>query len=225
MLELWDGTRKNDKHQLLTWTCTKKTRQQVDWCIIWTFLVLGWATGKFRLPRFTTAQTWGCHHLPPYSTLCLSARPTSKWHFVPGLPSGSSKMPTLRLLRLWGLITLCVDIRLRWGLKQSCSFIESFPMVCRDNTFTQGNWVDSRLLVVENQTANLTPDLSFGHNLCFRCPNESCEPILNMYVPRAFQWSKELFNPLSFDSCNYSLKIWKSIGTPTPKVGAPLGMW
>jgi hypothetical protein len=25
--------------------------------------------------------------------------------------------------------------------------------------------------------------------------------------------------------CNCSLKIWKSIGTPTPKVGAQLGVW
>ncbi len=27
----------------------------------------------------------------------------------------------------------------------------------------------------------------FFHNLCFRCPNGSCEPILDIYVPRAFQ--------------------------------------
>jgi hypothetical protein len=29
--------------------------------------------------------------------------------------------------------------------------------------YMEGNRVDSRLLVVRNQTANLTPDLSFGH--------------------------------------------------------------
>jgi len=29
---------------------------------------------------------------------------------------------------------------------------------------------------------------------------------------------------MNFDPCNYSLKIQKSIGTPTPKVGAHLGM-
>jgi hypothetical protein len=33
-----------------------------------------------------------------------------------------------------------------------------------------------------------------------------------------------LFNPMSFDPCNYNMKIWESIGTPTPKVGAHLGM-
>jgi hypothetical protein len=30
---------------------------------------------------------------------------------------------------------------------------------------------------------------------------------------------------MGFDPCNFSLKIWKSIGTLTPKVEAPLGVW
>jgi hypothetical protein len=29
---------------------------------------------------------------------------------------------------------------------------------------------------------------------------------------------------MGFDPCNYFLKIWKSTGTPTPKVGAHLGV-
>jgi hypothetical protein len=41
-------------------------------------------------------------------------------------------------------------------------------------------------LVVESQTANLTLGLSFGHNLCFKYPNESCEPILDIYTLIAF---------------------------------------
>jgi len=92
-------------------------------------------------------------------------------------------------------------------------------------TCMRGNWGDSWLLVIESQISNLTPDPSFGHNLCFKCPNESCKPILNICVPKYFQWYKELFNPLGFDPWNRSLKIWKSIGIPTPKVGAPLGVW
>ncbi len=66
----------------------------------------------------------------------------------------------------------------------------------------QVNRVDSWLLVVESQIARLTPDLYFVHNLCFRCPNEQCEPILDIYALRAFQWYKELFQPWSFDSWN-----------------------
>jgi hypothetical protein len=66
---------------------------------------------------------------------------------------------------------------------------------------------------------------SFGHNLCFKCPNGSCEPILEIYIPRFFQWYKELFNPMGFDPCNPFLKILESIGTLTPKVGAHLRVW
>jgi len=76
--------------------------------------------------------------------------------------------------------------------------------------------------MVGSQTANLTPDPSFGHNLSFKCPNGSCEPILNIQVSIDFQWYKELFEPLGFDPCNHSLNIQESIRTPTPKVEAPL---
>ncbi len=51
----------------------------------------------------------------------------------------------------------------------------------------QVNWVNSRLFLVKSQTASLTFDPSFGHNLCFRCPNEQCEPTLDIYVLRAFE--------------------------------------
>jgi hypothetical protein len=90
--------------------------------------------------------------------------------------------------------------------------------------YTYGNWVDSWLLMVRSQIANLTPGPSFSHNLCFRCPNDQCEPILNIYVPRAFQWYKELLKPLNFDFCYCPLKIWESTGTPTPKMELPWGV-
>jgi hypothetical protein len=48
---------------------------------------------------------------------------------------------------------------------------------------------------------------------------------LDIYVPKAFQRYKEFFNPMNFDPCNRPLKIWKSIETPTPKVGIHLGVW
>jgi hypothetical protein len=41
----------------------------------------------------------------------------------------------------------------------------------------------------------------------------------------SFQWYKELFDQMVFDPCNFSMKIWESIGTPTPKMGAHLGVW
>jgi len=83
---------------------------------------------------------------------------------------------------------------------------------------------DSWLLVVGSQIGNLTFDPSFGHNLCFKYLNGSCNPILGIYVSRTFQWYKKLFNSMSFDPCNYPLKIWESIGTLIPKVRAHLGV-
>jgi hypothetical protein len=61
--------------------------------------------------------------------------------------------------------------------------------------------------MVGSQTANLIPDPSFAHNLCFRCPNGSCEPTVEIYVPRTFQWYKKLPNPMSFDPFNRFLGI------------------
>jgi hypothetical protein len=89
----------------------------------------------------------------------------------------------------------------------------------------QGNQVNSWLFVVGNQTASLTLDLSFGHNLCFRCPNGSCEPIWDIYASIAFQWYKELLKARGFSFCNRSLKFWESTGTPTPNMRVHLGVW
>ncbi len=131
------------------------------------------------------------------------------------------KFSQLGLPRLWGPITLCVDIQLRWGLKQSYSPFWQLFNGFSYTTCTQGNLDDSRLLMVGSQIANLT----FGYNLWIKCPNRSCELILDIYVPRDFQWYKELHNPMGFDLFNWFLKIQKSTGTPTPKVRVHLGMW
>jgi hypothetical protein len=90
---------------------------------------------------------------------------------------------------------------------------------------SQVNRVDSWLFLVGSQTRSLTPDPSFGHNLCFRYPNEQCELILDIYVLKAFEWYKKCHKPLSFDPWNRSMKFWESTGTPFPKVGIALGVW
>jgi hypothetical protein len=91
--------------------------------------------------------------------------------------------------------------------------------------WSQVNRVDSQRFLVGSQIGSLTLDPSFSHNLCFRCPNEKCEPILDIYVPRSFQWYKERQKPLSFDPCNRPLKFWESTETPSSKVGVALGVW
>jgi len=129
-----------------------------------------------------------------------------------------SKSPRLGLPHLWGAITLHEDLGLRWGLKQSCSFCRELSNSMSHTICTHGNRVDSWLSMVGSQIINLTSGPSFGHNLCFKCPNGQCEPISDIYVPRTFNWYKELFKPLSFDPCNRPLKIWESNGSLTPKV-------
>jgi len=133
--------------------------------------------------------------------------------------------PKLWKSQLWGPITLCADLRLQWGLKQNCNPCQKLFNGVLHAICTQGNQVDSRLLVVESQIGNLTPNISFGHNLCFRCPNGSCEPILDVYVLISFQWYKKLFEPMGCDPCNRPLKIRESIGTSTPKMEVHLRVW
>jgi len=99
---------------------------------------------------------------------------------------GVSKFPKLGLARLWRLITLCENLELKWGLKQSCSphwelFNGMWHITCM-----QGSQGNSWHLMVGSQIDNLTPDFSFGHNLCFNYPNGSCEPILDIYILKTF---------------------------------------
>jgi hypothetical protein len=116
------------------------------------------------------------------------------------------KFPKLGLPRLWRIITLFADLRLKWGLKQSCSPCRELFNGIWHTTFTQGNWGDYWLLMVGSQINNLTPNPYFGHNLCFNYPIGSCEPILDIYVPRDFQCYKWLFNPMGFDLV---IVLWK----------------
>jgi hypothetical protein len=176
--------------------------------------VLGQATGNTDTQDSPWPRLGGSHHLPSYSIFCTSPRSLH--------PNGFS-LP--RLPQLWNLITLQADLGSRCGLKQSCSSRQELSNDMSHVVCSLVNRVDSRLFLVGSQTGILTPGLSFGHNLCFRCPNEKCEPILDIYVPRAFQWYKEHHKPLSFDPWNRSLKFWESTKTPSPKVGVALGVW
>jgi hypothetical protein len=168
----------------------------------------------------------GSHHLPPYSLFC--AWP---WGQHPNVILSRdsqievSKFSKLGPPRLWRTITLCANLLLRWNLSKNCSPHQNLSNNMWHATCTHINRGDSWLLVVGSQIGSLIPNLSFGHNLCFRYPNGSCEPISNIYVPRAFRWYNELFNRMNVNPWNYSLKIWKSVGTPIPKVGAHLGVW
>jgi hypothetical protein len=136
---------------------------------------------------------------------------------------GVPKSRQLGLPGLWRHITSCAELRSRCDLKQSCSSHRELSNGIWHVVCSQVNRVDSRLLVVGSQTANLTPGLSFAHNLCFRCPNERCEPILDICTSIAFQWYKELFETRRFDPCNRALKIRESFRDSNSQHGSSLG--
>jgi hypothetical protein len=161
----------------------------------------------------------GSHHLPPYSILCDYPR---GWHpnghFVPGLPGLPRGSPEIahfgdsRDFEASYLSEQTSDGLAVWS--KVVGLVETFPTVCRTFFCSQVFWVDSRLLVVGTQNwrtpGSSTPGPSFGHNLCFRCPNEQCEPIFDIYTSRPFHWYKGSNKPLSFDPLKRSLKFQES---------------
>jgi hypothetical protein len=96
------------------------------------------------------------------------------------------------------------------------------PNQNRTPTLRWRNQVESRLLVVRSQIANLTPGLSFGHNLCFKCPNGQCKTILDIYVSISFQWYLKIFKKMGFDPCNCAVKIREFIWNSNPEHGSSL---
>jgi len=151
------------------------------------------------------------HHLPPYSILCSSPphlHPNGS--FSRDSQSGVPKLSWFGLPRLWMLITPRLKLGSERGLNQSCSSPRELSNGVSHFTCTHRNRVDSRLLVVGSQIANLTPGPSFDHNLCWRCPNGSCEAILDIYTSRPFQWYKERLNARCFDPWNRVLSFRES---------------
>jgi hypothetical protein len=135
---------------------------------------------------------------------------TSKWPFVSQLPSGSPKTVPVCIPGTLGthnfLLKPPIGMRFEanlyspWGLSNGVSH----------STCTHRGRVDSWLLMVGSQTANLIFVPSFDHNLCCRCPNDSCEVILDIYTSRPFQRYKEHLKARCFDPCNRTLSFWES---------------
>jgi hypothetical protein len=88
---------------------------------------------------------------------------------------------------LWDFIAPRPNLRSGRGLNQSCSPQRELFNAMSHSRSARRERVDSRLLVVGSQTANLTPGPSFAHNLGYRCPNGQCEAIFDIYVSRPFQ--------------------------------------
>jgi hypothetical protein len=118
------------------------------------------------------------------------------------------------LLGLWTVIASHPNLRSRGGLNQCCSYRRELSNAVLHSPSARREWVDSRLLVVRSQTANLTLGPSFAHNLGCRCPNDSCKAILDIYTSIPFQRYKEHLNARCFDPCNLLLNFRESRRTP-----------
>jgi hypothetical protein len=115
-----------------------------------------------------------CHHHPPYSILCASP---------PHLhPNGTFFLESRNCLGFglpgfWDIIASRPNLRSGQGLNQTCSPLQELSNAMLHSPNARRERVDFRLLMVENQTASLTPGPSIAHNLGCRCPNDQCEAI------------------------------------------------
>jgi hypothetical protein len=95
--------------------------------------------------------------------------------------------PGFGLPGLWDIIASRPSLRLGRGLNQTCSPLPKLSNAASHSPSACWERVDSRLLVVGSQIANLTPSPSFAHNLGYICPNDQCEAISDIYTSRPFQ--------------------------------------
>jgi hypothetical protein len=130
----------------------------------------------------------GSHHLPPYSILCVSPRRLHpNGSFSRDSQVGVPKLSRVGVPGLWTATAPCPKFGSGQVLNQSCSSRRELSNAVSHSLRRRREEVDSRLLVVGGQTANLTPSPSFAHNLGYRCPNGQCEAIFDIYVSRPFQ--------------------------------------
>jgi hypothetical protein len=162
--------------------------------------VLGQATSNSDSLDSPRLGLEGNHHLPPYSIFCSFARrvhPNDS--FSQDSQGGVLKLSRFGLLRLWAFITSRPELGLGQGLNQTCSSRRQLYNAMLHSCCRRREKVDSQLLVVESQIANLTLGPSFAHNLSCICLNGSCEAILDIYTSRPFQWYKTHPNARCFD--------------------------
>jgi len=156
----------------------------------------------------------GSHHLPPYSILCdapLRLHPNGSFSrdSQVGVPKLSRNCPGWSPGTL-GAHTLDCRIGSRRGPNQTCSRRRGLSNDVSHSQLRGWEDIDSQLLVVGSQTASLTPDPSFAHNLGCRCANQECEGILDIYASRPFQWFKEHLRARCCGPSNRLLSFWES---------------
>jgi hypothetical protein len=139
---------------------------------------------------------------------------TSEWLFVLGLPRRSPEISRFGLLGLWELITPKSNLRLQWGLEQSCSSPQDLFNGVLHSPCTHQDRVDSQLLVVGSPTTIWLPTL---------LSTITCAIDVQMTHARPF-WASTLqdlsngiknINAKCFDPCNQALSFRESQRTPS----------
>jgi hypothetical protein len=186
--------------------------------------VLGLATSTWTHKTHHGPDSGVSHHLTPYSILCVRPR---EWHlnvtFSRDSRNGVPKLSRVGVSRLWDFIVPRPDLRSGRGLNQSCSLQKQLSNAMLH--FWSARWerFDSWLLVVGSQTASLTLGPSFAHNLGWKCPNDQCEAIFDIYVSRPFQWHQERLNARCFRPCYWALNVRESRRIPNLQLFQVLG--
>jgi hypothetical protein len=115
-------------------------------------------------------------------------RTCTRMALFPETPKVESRnCPGFGLSGLWDILSSRPNLRSGRGLNQTCSPLRELSNAVSHSPSARRERVDSRLLVVESQIANLTLGPSFAHNLGCICPNDQCEAILDIYTSRPFQ--------------------------------------
>jgi hypothetical protein len=158
VLELLDGTINNDKQ--FSYSLESASNPPIRW------LVPCWSTFSARTSH---GQLWTHNtHLGLDSGEATTLphivyfAPLRKGHIQMAFCPRTPLLPRLELLQLCRVITLCTNLRLGQGLKQSYSSCQNLSNGVLHTTCMYGNRVNSRLFVVRSQTANLTCDLFFA---------------------------------------------------------------
>ncbi len=122
------------------------------------------------------------------------------------------------VLGLWELITPDCQVWSQWSLNQTCSPRQDVSNAMSHYQFGGEEEVDFWLLMIGSQIGSLTLFPSFAHNLGYRCPNDQCKAIFDIYASRPFQWHQEHLNVRCFGPCCQTLNIRKSRRTPNPQL-------
>jgi hypothetical protein len=150
MLELWEGTRKSDKK--FSYSLEYASNQPTHWLVLcWS--TFGAKTSHWRLRIHKTHHGPGSGEATTFPYIVYFAAFHESYiqmAFCLKTPKGES-----RNCQGWnscGVIISRLDLRLRRGLKQSCSFRQKLSNGVLYATCMHRSRVDSRLFMVGSQT-------------------------------------------------------------------------